>query len=238
MRRALRITAWSFAGVLLLLVLLGAALLIAGNTAAGRAWIERTTATLTDGHVRLSGLSGSFPAALDLEQLQLSDARGPWLTAQQLSLRWSPLQLLVRHVMIEELRIARLDIERQPVPQPEQKKSAGTTSLPRTDLQQLSIGTLELGPQLAGSRATLAVQGTAHLISLENAAARIAVRRTDGAGGDYELTVRFDPFDLEGSLKLEEAARGCSSMRGPDSCGLMRRARSTSPTRLRILPTA
>src|SRR3984885_10585304 len=163
MRRALRITAWSFAGVLLLLVLLGAALLIAGNTAAGRAWIERTTATLTDGHVRLSGLSGSFPAALDLEQLQLSDARGPWLTAQQLSLRWSPLQLLVRHVMIEELRIARLDIERQP----EQKKSAGTTSLPRTDLQQLSIGTLELGPQLAGSRATLAVQRTAHLISLE-----------------------------------------------------------------------
>jgi translocation and assembly module TamB len=208
MRRALRITAWSFAGVLLLLVLLGAALLIAGNTAAGRAWIERTTATLTDGHVRLSGLSGSFPAALDLEQLQLSDARGPWLTAQQLSLRWSPLQLLVRHVMIEELRIARLDIERQPVPQPEQKKSAGTTSLPRTDLQQLSIGTLELGPQLAGSRATLAVQGTAHLISLENAAARIAVRRTDGAGGDYELTVRFDPFDLEGSLKLEEPAGG------------------------------
>ena len=193
--------------MLLLVVLLAAALLIAGNTAAGRAWLERTTATLTDGHVRLSGLSGSFPAAIDLEQLQLSDANGPWLTAQQLSLRWSPLALLARHVMIEELRIARLDVERRPVIRPEHK-SAGSTSLPRTDLRQLSIGTLELSPQLAGSRATLAVQGTAHLISLENASARISVRRTDGAGGDYELTARFDPAHLEGSLKIAEPAGG------------------------------
>ena len=77
MRRALRITAWSLGGVLLLVVLVAAALLTAGNTVAGRAWLERTAATLTDGHVRLSGLAGSFPTAIDLEQLQLSDVNGP-----------------------------------------------------------------------------------------------------------------------------------------------------------------
>jgi translocation and assembly module TamB len=207
MRRALRIVGWTVGSLLVLIVLLSAALLIAGNTSAGRAWLERTTARVTNGHVRLSGLSGSFPAAIDLEELQLSDVQGPWLTAQRLSLRWSPLALLVRHVVIDELRIARLDIERRPVSEPEQKSSA-RTSLPRTDLRRLSIGTLELGPQLAGSRATLAVQGTAHLISLENAAARLTVRRIDGAGGDYELAVAFDRSRLEGSLKLEEPAGG------------------------------
>jgi translocation and assembly module TamB len=207
MHRALRITARTLGGMLLLVVLLGAALLITGNTVTGQRWMERATATVTDGRVRLSGLSGSFPAALDLEQLQLSDAQGPWLTAQRVSLRWSPLALLVHHVVIDELRIGRLDIERRPVSEPEQKRSS-STSLPRTDLRQLSIGSLELGPQLAGSRATLAVQGTVHLISLENAAARIAVRRTDGAGGDYELTVRFDPSHLAGSLGITEPAGG------------------------------
>ncbi|MBV8910441.1 MAG: hypothetical protein JOZ89_06745, partial [Gammaproteobacteria bacterium] len=207
MRRALRITAWTVGTVVMLTALLAAALLIAGNTRTGRAWLARTTATLTGGHVRLSGWSGSFPAAIDLEELQLSDVNGPWLTAQHLSLRWSPLALLARHVLIEELRIARLDIERRPVSQAKQR-SSGSSSLPRTDLQRLAIGTLELGPQLAGSRATLAVEGAAHLISLQDAAARITLRRTDGAGGDYALDVRFDSAQLEGSLRLEEPAGG------------------------------
>ena len=94
MRRALQITAWTVGSVLLLVVVLAAAVLIGGNTARGRALIEQATFGLTDGHVRLAGLSGSFPGAIDLEQLRLSDARGVWLTAEGISLRWSPVSLL------------------------------------------------------------------------------------------------------------------------------------------------
>lgn len=204
MRRALRITAWTLGSVLLLVVGLAAAVLVAGNTARGRALIEHETDRLTDGHVRLSGLSGSFPSAIELEQLQLSDERGVWLTADRISLRWSPLALLARHVNVGSLRLVRLEIERQPVSQPAQKSR---TSLPRIDVHQLSIGTLALGQQLAGAPASLRVQGSAHLISLEDADAAIVARRTDG-NGDYELMVRFDPARMDASLKLEEPAGG------------------------------
>ncbi len=73
MRRALKIPAWTLGSLLLLGVLLVGALLIVGNSESGRALIIRQTSSLTDGHVQLAGIKGSFPAALDLDRLQLSD---------------------------------------------------------------------------------------------------------------------------------------------------------------------
>lgn len=204
MRRALRISIWTLGSLLLVVVLLGAAVLIAGNTAGGRAMIERTAARLSAGHLRLSGLSGAFPAEIDLAQLQLSDEKGVWLTAERISLRWSPLALLTRHVDVQRLRMARLDIERRPVSQASQQSS---TRLPRVDIGQLSIEALELGPELARVRATLSVQGTAHLISLSDAAANITARRTDGQG-DYRLWLRCDASRMDAKLSLEEPAGG------------------------------
>ena len=205
MRRPLRITFWVGGALLVFALALVVAVLIAGNTAGGRALIERATARLSDGHVRLTGLSGSFPSAIDLEQLQLGDEHGVWLTAQRISLRWSPLALLARHVQVADLKIARLDVERRPLSQPAQKSS---TSLPHIDVQRFSIGLLELGPELAGSHATLTVQGTAHLRSLEDAAGTVIAHRTDGQSGEYELTLRFDPSSMDASLRLEEPAGG------------------------------
>src|ERR1700722_5596423 len=204
MRRGLRIASWIVGSVLLLVVALVGALLIAGNTSGGRIWLEHVTARVTSGRVRISGLAGSFPAAIDLQQLQLSDARGTWLTAQRVALHWSPLALLARHVTVESLIVGRLVIERAPVSEP----SKSSTHLPQIDVGRLSIGALELGPQLTGLRATLAVQGSAHLISLENATARITARRTDGQGGDYALTLRFDPARMDARVKLDEPAGG------------------------------
>src|SRR5215472_16091021 len=204
MRRAWRIGAWTLGSLLTVLVALVAAVLIAGNTAAGRALIERSIARFSDGHVRLSGLAGSFPAAIDLDQLQLSDERGVWLIAERVSLRWSPLALLVRHVNIERLHLPRLEIERRPV---SESSAQSKTSLPRIDISQLSIDTLELGPQLAGVRATLSVAGTAHLLSLEDATAIVTAHRTNGEG-HYEVKLRSDHSRLDASLTLEEPAGG------------------------------
>jgi translocation and assembly module TamB len=99
-----------------------------------------------------------------------------------------------------------LTIERAPVSEPSKKGSS--THLPHIDVGRLSIGALELSPELTGVRATLAVQGSAHLISLENAAAHITARRTDGQGGDYALTLRFDPARMDATVKLDEPAGG------------------------------
>jgi translocation and assembly module TamB len=205
MRRTWRITAWTLGALLTLIVALCAALLIAGNTARGRVLIERSTAQLSSGHVRLSGLSGSFPAAMDLKQLQLADQQGVWLTAEGISLRWSPLALLARHLNVQRLQLTRLAIERRPASEASQQGSS--SRLPHIDIGQLSIDALELGPELTGLRATLSVNGTAHVVSLSDATLHITAHRID-APGDYEVRLGCDPSRVDATLKLDEPAGG------------------------------
>src|SRR6266702_8099634 len=144
MRRALKIAAWTAGGLLLLLAVLVIGVLIVGNTESGRAMVVRVTAQLTQGHIQLAGIHGSFPSALDLDRLELSDDDGVWLFADHISLRWSPGALLTRHVKVDTLHVARLHIERAPLPDKE-KKPSSTPSIPHTDLADLSVDTLELG---------------------------------------------------------------------------------------------
>ena len=68
MPRALKISAWVVGSLLALVALLVIAVLIVGNTESGRALVVRMTSRLTDGHVQLAGIHGSFPAALDLDK--------------------------------------------------------------------------------------------------------------------------------------------------------------------------
>lgn len=206
MRRALKISAWTLGSLLLLTVLLVGALLIVGNTESGRALIIRTTSRLTDGHVQLSGIKGSFPAALDLDRLQLSDDRGVWLNAEHISLRWSPTALLARHIQVDSLHVVLLDIERAPVTQPDNKPSSEFT-FPHSDITQLGVDTLQLGPDLAGAPTSLVVKGSAHWRSLRDAMASLAAQRTGGIG-NYDLQLRFNADRMDATLKLQEPANG------------------------------
>src|SRR5215472_17153349 len=172
MRRALKISAWTLGSLLALVVVLVCAVLIIGNTESGRALIVRLTSRLTDGHVSLAGIRGSFPAALDLDKLQLSDDQGVWLTAERISLRWTPRALLGRHVQIDSLHVGLLDIERAPVSKPDNKPGS-EFSFPHSDLTQLSVDTLQLGASLAGAPTSLVVKGSAHWRSLRDAMAGI-----------------------------------------------------------------
>src|SRR5438552_13673758 len=101
MRQAVKIAAWTVGALLGVIVLAFSALLIIGNTESGRALVVRMTPRLTQGHVQLAGIHGSFPAALDLDRLTLSDTDGVWAFAERISLRWSPTALLVRHVKVD-----------------------------------------------------------------------------------------------------------------------------------------
>ncbi len=201
MRRAFKIAAWVAAGLLALVILLFGALMVAGNTESGRALIVRLTAQLTKGHVRLDGIHGSFPAALDLDRLELSDDQGVWLFAQGISLRWTPADLLIRHVKVDSLHVARLHIERPPLPDKERKPSS-TPSIPHSDVANVSIDALELGQALTGEAVSLVVTGSAHLRSLEDATAHVVAQRTGGIG-HYELQLKFDPVRMDGTLSLQ-----------------------------------
>ena len=205
MRRALKISAWGIGAAALLILLLGIMLLVAGNSDSGRALIEKATLRLTSGHVALSGLSGSFPQSLNIERLQLSDDRGVWLTAEQVTLDWSPSALLARRLQIETLHAATVDMERLPEAAPD--AHSGTVSIPRIDVAHLTVDSLKLEAPLAGTPASLVLRGNAHLRSVKDMIIDATAQRI-GGDGDYHVQLRFDAQRMDAALNLHEPAGG------------------------------
>lgn len=206
MRRTFKIVAAALGGLLLLIVAVGGALVITANTGPGRAMIERMTSRLTGGNVELTGLGGSLPAQLTLEKLQLSDARGVWLTAERVSLRWTPSALLLHGLQIDSLRAALVLMERLPEIS-SGATNAGPPSIPRIDAAMVSIDELKLGPRLAVIPAPLRVRGAAHLRSLTDMFID-AEAHGMGGSGNYALHLNFDPRRMDATLKLNEPAGG------------------------------
>ena len=151
-------------------------------------------------------MNGSFPQRLTLERLELRDAGGVWLTADEVSVDWSPLALLERRIQVGSLHAAGVDMERLPQSS-SNPASTGPASIPRIDVASLSVDRVKLGAALAGKAATLRLRGNAHLRSAEDMIIEAAARRIDG-DGDYELQLRFDPQRMDAALNLHEPAGG------------------------------
>jgi translocation and assembly module TamB len=206
MRRAAKISAWSLGALTLLLALAVGTVLIVGNTAGGRVQIEKLVSRLTSGHVQLSGLGGSLPRHLTLEELRLTDAAGIWLTAKKIELDWTPLTYLEGRLQIDRLHVASVDIQRLPhgsSSAPSNKEA----SMPQIDVAQASFDRVHLGAELAGQPASLAAHGSAHLRSVRDMLFEASARRIDG-DGEYELRLGFDEKRMDASLKLQEPAGG------------------------------
>jgi translocation and assembly module TamB len=204
MRRAGKTLGWVVGSAAALVLFLIAALWVAGNTAGGRALIERATHRLTAGHVMLEGLGGRFPADLTLARLELIDREGVWLSAEHISLHWSPWALIDRRIAVDELHVARLDMERLPL---SERPGGKPAYVPHVDVARFSIDVLQLGARLAGTPATLSARGGGRLRSLEDASADVTARRLDG-DGEYTLNFKFDAARMDGTLAVHEPASG------------------------------
>ncbi|MGH8295060.1 MAG: translocation/assembly module TamB domain-containing protein [Steroidobacteraceae bacterium] len=214
MPRALRIAAWSLGGLLLLVLLLIAAVIAIGNTAAGRRLLASETAKLTSGRVLLSGLGGRFPGDLEIASLELRDAQGEWLRAQQISIHWSPLALFAWDLHIESFGIQSADVLRRPISGPSTsaakrtaRSKSSSSHLPAIDIDRMAVGTLVLEPAAAGMKARLSLHGDLHYRSMKDARGRLVARRTNGTG-DYEVALRLDRSAMRARLELEEPAGG------------------------------
>jgi translocation and assembly module TamB len=205
-RRFLKVIAWTAGAVALLLMLVIGTVLILGNTSAGRVQIEKLVARLTSGNVQLSGLAGSFPSHLTLEELKLQDAAGVWLTAKKIELDWTPWAYLEGRLQIDRLQVASVDMERLPQSSPS-SPSRGEVSIPRIDVAQASLALVHLGAALAGAPTSLAANGSAHLRSVRDMLFDASARRIDG-DGQYELHLHFDAQRMDAALKLHEPANG------------------------------
>ena len=209
-----RLLKWVAAIILVLLavpVLAVVAVLILANTDPGRRLIQDRAASLTGGMVRIDGLGGRFPDALRVSQIQVWDAKGPYVTISGLTLDWSPLTLLRRTARIDRLQADRLDFSRLPESESQTSSSGGSFSLPvRIDLRHLHIDQAVIGAPVAGTEATLALDGAATLPTATEGTIQLDVRRLDSPG-HYALDANITPLAIQATVKADEPAKGLIS---------------------------
>ena len=183
------------------LVALPVLLLLFANTPPGRAAIAWLTPQVTGDSVRLDGLSGRFPDALRAARVELRDARGAYATVDDLVLDWSPLRLLQRRIVIDRLNAARVALLRLPV------ASSGGSTLPPVVLHEVRVARLDVGPELAGAAAAVALEGSGELAGPSAFGGTLAIRALDNSG-TYSIVGAADATHLHATVRASEPAQG------------------------------
>jgi translocation and assembly module TamB len=183
------------------------------NTESGRNFAIGEINHFAGPSLQVAGLHGHFPADLALDHLALGDADGAYATADDVQLRWQPLQLLSRHLDMSLLQAANITILRAPVPANTTKSSSASGGLPNlhVDIDQLAIGALHIAPDLSGQDITLAITGAAHLADLnfQNPRRDQVSLNADAAGkGTYHVTATVWNDEINAQVSAVEPPDG------------------------------
>lgn len=165
--------------------------------------------------VRITGFEGALSSRATLDELVISDDKGPWLTLKGAVLDWNRTALLRGRLEVTELSAEELLLPRLPEPSGPQLPSPEAQPFSLPDLPvSISIGTLaikraELGQALFGEAAAVSLDGSARLAGGEGEA-KLDVNRVDGEEGRLSLDASYanDNRVLSLDLSLEEGKDG------------------------------
>lgn len=141
----------------------------------------------------------------NLEELTVSDAAGPWLRAESISVRPVLGDLLLGRITLDHLGVGTLAVDRLPAA----GESGGGTGGPGLRIRSIDAGEIRIGEAVAGHEALLSLHGAAELDARE-ARARLQLARLDRDGDALGLEgrVHFTRRELDVRLDLHEAPGG------------------------------
>lgn len=182
------------AGFLLLVLIaaIGAAAGFLLYTAPGRDTVARIAEPLISdalgGTARLGRLSGAPPWRIIVEDVELADAEGTWLTLDRASLSWRPFALLGRAVSVEALEIEGVRLEKIPNLNSEEKTPSDAPpagfelpeKLPTVSIRGLSFTDVHVAEAIAGRAFTIAGKGALDM-GAKGLDARLDAASSDGA---------------------------------------------------------
>ncbi len=186
------------------------AIFIALNTGAGRHFVSSKIRALTHNTVRITRLSGHFPADIAAGRIELADRKGIYLTITHPVLRWHPAALLSSHLSITSLTAQTVTLARLPVPaKPPAKPTKSGIKLPfaHINLDHLAIHQLIIAAPVTGHPISLDITGHAsdfahHDISVDLLA--IAANHR----GHYHIIGTLTPNAVQSTLTASEPANG------------------------------
>jgi translocation and assembly module TamB len=203
---------WLLGFLLFLLVIAIAVplgLVVALNSKTGRDFAVKEINHFTGGNVVVSGLGGHFPADLKLAGLTVADAKGVWLTASELELRWSPREMLFRKLHVTSLTAAKIAVVRAPVSRQPAKKSSSPLNLYHFTgaIDRVAIGQLGIGADLAGRPIELAATGNAKVETLTQGDVNLTATAAN-AQGTYQVAAAIDDQNINMKVHISEPPDG------------------------------
>lgn len=164
--------------------------------------------------VVIDGFKGALSSRATFSRMTISDDNGIWITIENGAMHWSRTALLTGNVHINELSADRIIMPRLPgssasAPQAETKEFALPQLPVSVNIEKLSFGRVELGKDVIGQEAVLAVDGSMNLDGGEGAT-KLTINRVDGPRGQFALDASFsnETRVLGLDLKLDEDRNG------------------------------
>ena len=198
------------AGLLSLLLIAGVVVRYGAVTGPGRAIVMNFANGLKLGplgRLKVAGLKGDVFGAFTLAELEIVDAKGPWIRAEGLTMVWDPGELLARRLHVGRLWAKDLRVLRQPIltkepPQP-------PSELPVTVLLDDVRVRLETAPDFSVQRGLWDVKSKAIVRRSGEARATVAAHSLLHKGDGLDLAVDIGRKD-QMHLRAEgmEAAGG------------------------------
>ena len=169
--------------------------------------------------VVIDGFQGALSSRATFTRMTIADDDGVWITLENGAMQWSRAALLARRVEINELSAERVILPRLPggggdAAAP--KAEATEFSLPQlpvgVNIDKIAIQRVELGKDIIGQEAVLAINGSMNLSGGEGKTA-LTIDRVDGPRGQFALDAGFsnETRVLNLDLKLDEDANGLFS---------------------------
>jgi len=162
-----------------------------------RLWIADKTAGSTT-QVHLDAIEGLVPFDMRLVGLRLSDPDGAWLSADRVSVAWSPQALLSGRLQVDELSAGAVDLARLPAAGETQRSEPTGSLIPHLpiaiDLRQLSVERLALAAPVLGEPAALSLRASAKLGELgDGLSASLSVQQLSGHTGTATIDLAYRP---------------------------------------------
>lgn len=164
--------------------------------------------------VTIHGFAGALSSEATIEQIEVADADGVWLSLDKVVMSWNRLGLLRGRIDIEKLSAARISLPRLPLPEGPSAEDAVAKEFALPDLpvsvriETLDVPEVDLGAPVAGVAARFAVDGGLTLDGGEGNA-DLKIRRTD-AEGRFDITAGFsnETRRLAANIALHEGHDG------------------------------
>ena len=198
-------------GTLAALALLAGILYGTAQTRFGKDWIAGQLASALSSPgapATVTGLEGSVPGDLKIQEIRLSDANGAYLTIRDAALALSVGELFQRHLHISRLAVREIVLERVPA-STDSKESGGSFSLPRLPvtvrLDALQVESLKLAGPVLGGPVAVSISGSGGL-EMGKAGTDIAIERIDGQPGRarFKLALNGEPMRLVVDAEVAE----------------------------------